>query len=254
MSDATAPLTKADQLRAFGAMAERIAHDFGNYLEAASAATTMLEKPSASDPERRARWIDVIRTTVDEGRSALAELRTLSFISSPAPRLVATDLAQLATRALGVAQLSRPDAKDIDVSIEAASDVYVAASERDLLRAIVNVAVNAIDAMRDGGGTISARLEAGPDVVRLGISDTGVGIPEPDRERIFAMYYSTKAERGSGIGLTLAREVAVVHGGGLTVESVEGEGTTFTFTLPRADAPAQPAARSSPSHIQIEAP
>lgn len=222
---------EADRFQSLGAMAERIAHDFGNYLEAASAATVMLEKPSAADPAKRSRWIGIIRATFEEGRSVLAGLRTLSFVGHE-PRLTPVVLESVVDRAVDVARLARRDAQRIEIERELAGRTPVRASEQDLARAIVNIVVNAIDAM-PYGGRIDVRCEADDHRARIVVRDQGVGIAPEDMQRIFDMYYTTKGERGSGMGLSLAREVLRVHGGDIRVESAPGAGTTFVLELPR---------------------
>lgn len=224
---------EAERFRALGDMAERLAHDFGNYLEAASAATAMLERPSAADPEKRSRWLGIIRATVDEGRAVLASLRTISFVSQAEPRFVRVDLRGLAARAVDVARHARPEAHGVDITVSVPEvPLHVHASESDLSRAIVNVVVNAIDAMPQGGAIRVEASEAGAEA-RLSVTDTGSGIAAGDLERIFDMYYSTKGERGSGMGLTLAREVLRLHQGDIVVSSTPGAGSTFTLVLPR---------------------
>ncbi|AKF10187.1 two-component system sensor histidine kinase NtrB [Sandaracinus amylolyticus] len=224
---------KTERFHALGAMAERLAHDFGNYLEAASGAAAMLERPSAADPAKRSRWVRLIRTTIDEGRNVLAGLRTLSFISYRSPRFTSVELHGVVSRALDVARLARPDAGAIELSDEVPPGLRVPASESDLVRALVNVLVNAIDATASGGRVdVAARVEDGN--VRLAIRDTGVGIPPEDHERIFDMYFTTKGARGSGMGLALAREVVHLHGGDILLESAPGAGSTFTVVLPLA--------------------
>jgi signal transduction histidine kinase len=224
---------KSERFSALGSMAERLAHDFGNYLEAASGATAMLERPSAADPANRAKWAGLIRTTIDEGRNVLSGLRTLSFISHRAPRFYEVDLGALVGRAVDVARLARSEAQGIRFELTLPAGVPVAASEADLLRAIVNVIVNAIDAMPEGGA-LRVAIERTAGDARVVINDAGTGIPPEDHEKIFDMYYTTKAERGSGMGLTLAREVLRLHGGDIEVASESGRGSTFTLTIPTA--------------------
>jgi signal transduction histidine kinase len=221
---------KSERFHALGAMSERIAHDFGNYLEAASAASAMLERPSASDPARRSRWVALIRTTIDEGRNVLSSLRTMSFISYRKPRFARVELAPMVVRAIDVARMARPEAA-VEIEHDVPEGLVVDASESDLVRAFVNIVVNAIDAMPEGG-CVSLRAELVDDRVLLAIHDTGMGIPAEDHERIFDMYFTTKGDRGSGMGLALAREVVSLHGGEVRLDSKPGEGSTFTLVLP----------------------
>jgi PAS domain S-box-containing protein len=103
-------------------------------------------------------------------------------------------------------------------------------------RALTNLLTNAVKFTPEGG-TISVRAEPeGSDVV-VTVSDTGVGIPAAEHDRIFERYYRSDSVRrrrvsGSGLGLAIAREIAVLHGGTLTVASAPGEGATFTLRIP----------------------
>jgi signal transduction histidine kinase len=101
-----------------------------------------------------------------------------------------------------------------------------------LRRAILNLVQNALDAMPQGG-TLTLRGEGTATEVQLQVRDTGSGIPAEQLPHIFEPLYTTKPE-GTGLGLYLMQEIVVAHGGKVMVESVVGQGTTFTFTLPRA--------------------
>lgn len=102
--------------------------------------------------------------------------------------------------------------------------------EKYLKQALLNIIKNAQAAMPDGG-TLSVRLEQRDDFVTIDICDTGKGISEEDREKIFEPYFTTK-EFGSGLGLTVVYKVIKEHGGDISLHSREGEGTRFTITLP----------------------
>jgi signal transduction histidine kinase len=99
-----------------------------------------------------------------------------------------------------------------------------------LRRAVLNVVQNAIEAMPQGG-TLMLECARMATAVHLRVRDSGVGIPAAQVARIFEPLYTTKPG-GTGLGLYIVQEVVVAHGGGVTVESVEGQGTTFTFTFP----------------------
>jgi signal transduction histidine kinase len=101
-----------------------------------------------------------------------------------------------------------------------------------LRRAILNLVQNALDAMPQGG-TLTLRGEGTATQVQLQVRDTGNGIPAEQLPHIFEPLYTTKPE-GTGLGLYLMQEIVAAHGGKVMVESVVGQGTTFTLTLPRA--------------------
>ena len=112
------------------------------------------------------------------------------------------------------------------------------------------VLFNLLDnAVKYGGehAEIAVRLQSGPGVLRLGVTDNGPGIPRDEQRRIFERFYRTreargKHARGSGIGLALVKHIVEAHGGRVTVESEPGHGATFTVTLPlRSDNQDEPA-------------
>ena len=109
----------------------------------------------------------------------------------------------------------------------------VLASPDQINEVVLNLVVNARDAMPEGGTlTLHADIEDG-DVV-LYVSDTGQGIPEEIQDRIFEPFFTTKGEEGTGLGLSICYRILEEHNGEIRMESEEGKGTTFIVTLPRA--------------------
>jgi signal transduction histidine kinase len=102
-----------------------------------------------------------------------------------------------------------------------------------LRQALLNLALNACQAMQQGGTLMLGAQAAGPRHIEITVSDTGVGIPPEHLERIFDLYFTTK-ERGSGIGLSMVYRTIQLHDGTIEVESTPGRGTTFRILLPQA--------------------
>ena len=118
-------------------------------------------------------------------------------------------------------------------------ELYVMANRRDLVSAISNLVDNAIKYSEPGGAVYVDAGKQG-DRACLWVRDEGVGIPRRDRERIFERFYRVDRARsrwtgGTGLGLAIVRHVAAYHGGDVAVDSVEGEGSTFTLCVPLAD-------------------
>jgi signal transduction histidine kinase len=107
-----------------------------------------------------------------------------------------------------------------------------------MTQTLVNLALNGIQAMRPGG-VLSISTTVTGDEVRLAVSDTGVGVPEDQLEKIFRPFYTTK-HQGTGLGLAITRGIVDRHGGRLEVVSRPGEGSTFTlvFATPATEAAA----------------
>jgi two-component system sensor histidine kinase SenX3 len=115
-------------------------------------------------------------------------------------------------------------------------DVDVSCDRRQLLSAIVNLLENAVK-YSDPGAPVEVEVVAERSRVHVSVRDHGIGVPKRDLERIFERFYRVDRARsrqtgGTGLGLAIVRHVAQAHGGEVTVESVEGEGSTFTLTLP----------------------
>ncbi|HXK45100.1 MAG TPA: HAMP domain-containing sensor histidine kinase, partial [bacterium] len=109
--------------------------------------------------------------------------------------------------------------------------ILVWGNRESLYNALMNILDNAIRAMPDGGKlNISCMIE--DDMVRIEISDTGVGIPEENLEKIFEPFFTTDKKKGTGIGLALTKKIIESHNGNIQVNSKIGAGTTFVIKLP----------------------
>jgi signal transduction histidine kinase len=132
-----------------------------------------------------------------------------------------------------VAEMLNPDAARRNVRIRFNGDtgaVFVQ-GDRDLLeQAIINIVSNGIEAMPNGG-SLNIEVERAGGECAIVVSDTGVGIPEEVREKVFDLYFTTK-QNGSGLGLPMAFQTVQLHGGAIDVASQPGEGTTFHLRLP----------------------
>jgi signal transduction histidine kinase len=129
--------------------------------------------------------------------------------------------------------LARPqaDASQIRVVAESRAQGVLVRIDRDLLKqAVLNIIVNAIEAM-PAGGELRFESSASGDTAEIRISDTGPGIPPALREKIFRLYFTTK-QRGSGIGLAMAFRTVQLHDGTIDFTSEPGKGTAFFIRLP----------------------
>jgi len=102
-----------------------------------------------------------------------------------------------------------------------------------LLQILVNLVNNAFEALEEGVGMISVAAQPSPEGVQITVADTGSGIPEEDQKKIFDLYYTTKEGHERGVGLHIVRSLVEQLGGSIHVESVMGQGTTFTIILPK---------------------
>jgi signal transduction histidine kinase len=91
--------------------------------------------------------------------------------------------------------------------------------------------LNAIEAMRDGGGELTVKSQLQDGQLLFSVSDTGPGLPAGNADQIFAAFFTTKSQ-GSGMGLAISRSIVESHGGRLWATANDGRGATFRFTLP----------------------
>jgi hypothetical protein len=149
-----------------------------------------------------------------------------------------------------LASLVRPDAESQSarVVIETSPESAPVRGDRDLLKqAILNVMINGLQAMPDGGDLALALERSGRDWV-LSIRDQGEGIPHELREKIFQLYFTTKG-KGSGIGLAMTFRVVQLHGGTIDFVSESGEGTDFRLQIPALAGLPGPSNGASPEGV-----
>lgn len=229
-------LRQAQKLEAVGQLTGGVAHDFNNLLMVISGGLNMLDR--APDEAKRAMLMSRMREAVDRGANLTKQLLAFSRRHELNPESINlptyfAGLNDLLNRSLGI---------NVRVSIDVPSDVApVFADPHALQLALLNLAVNARDAMNDSGVvTIRARngtaQDAGAAYVSLSVSDTGIGMTPEVRAHIFEPFFTTKdTGKGSGLGLAQVHGFAEQSGGHVEVDSIVGAGTTFTLVLPRGE-------------------
>lgn len=229
-------LRQSQKMEAMGQLTGGVAHDFNNLLMVASSGLDLLER--TSDPARRERLRDGIRQAIDRGASLTQQLLAFSRRSPLKPEVV--DIGERLSGMLAI--LDRSLREDVTVRMQLPPDLWrVEVDTSQLEVAVLNIAINARDAMPDGGTiTIEARNEpsgradGAGDMVRLAIRDTGVGVAPDMISRLFEPFFTTKAVgKGTGLGLSQVYGFARASGGEVGVDSVVGEGTTIWLRIPR---------------------
>ena len=232
-------LRQSQKMEAIGRLTGGIAHDFNNLLMVASSGVELLDR--TPDPAKRKALIDGIRQAVERGGALTRQM--LAF-SRRAP--LKTEVLHLPARIEGLRfLLDRALREDIEVVLDLPDDLWrVEADPGELELALLNLAVNARDAMPSGGRvTLSAHNMpadvGGKDMICLTVSDTGTGMSEAVASRVFEPFFTTKeVGRGTGLGLSQVYGFVRSSGGEIGVESTEGAGATFTLCLPRSEKPA----------------
>lgn len=190
--------------------------------------------------------LELLRAKVDAGRDPSKHVDVLTSEVNRLNRVVQTFLdftrpLQLQTRKYDANELLRevmllapltPESKIAVVPNYAGEPLWIEADIDLLKQGLLNIIINACQSM-PGGGTLTLTTARQNSHVELIIGDTGLGIAEEVREKIFNLYFTTK-EKGSGIGLAQAFRAVQMHSGSIEVESEVGQGTRFKITLPAA--------------------
>lgn len=234
-------LHKARELETLGRLAGSMAHDFNNALLVIWAAVEDLSEQDGSS-DVRAAALSALRAAAEQATATTRSLRAFGPGAPRRPTLL--PLTGMLGRAR--ASLARILPPNIAVETELQLEASVAADEGELLRVLTNLALNARDAMRDGGKLIlrlralseseRANARAGTHWVVLEVADTGAGMSEAVKERLFEPFFTTKELGGTGLGLATVRELMRKNGGDVVVASELGHGTTVTLFWPVASA------------------
>jgi len=215
----------------------------------------LIELAGEADLDYLSREIPAALDSVDDGVARIARIvRAMKELAHPGPReAAAVDLPRALQNALDVTAAVYRYVADVEIDFAAMPPVVCFGS--DLNQVFLNLIVNAAHAIEDkhaGRGTLGVRARVEGDHAVIAVSDTGGGIPEANRERIFDAFFTTKeVGRGTGQGLAISRSIVVDrHGGTLTFDSTLGVGTTFYIRIPLAGPPAPAGAppESRPIH------
>ncbi len=242
-------LTQSQKLEAIGRLAGGIAHDFNNLLQALIN-QIQLVRSQARKPDRVEELSRQLEQQVNHGASLTRQLLLFSRRETSKPeRLDLNAVVHDATTMLR--RLIRANIRlDIELS---ARPLPVEADRGQLDQVLMNLTVNASDAMPDGG-RLTIRTGSEGSSGWLIVEDTGHGIPPELRDRIFEPFFTTKGPgKGTGLGLSVVHGIVAKHGGHVEVESATGGGTRFKVTIPRGGSGKLPAAEPADPPRALEA-
>jgi len=240
-------LRQSQKMEAIGQLTGGVAHDFNNLLTIIRSATDFLRRRELPE-ERRRRYVDAISDTVERASKLTAQLLAFARRQPLKPQIF-----NVGSQVEGVAQLVRPlvgGRIEIVVEVDDA-DCFTVADIAQFETALINLAINARDAM-DGEGRLTiavrkvqgipslrAQSARGGDYVAISVTDTGSGIAPDHLDSIFEPFFTTKeVGKGTGLGLSQAFGFAKQSEGDIAVTSTQGKGATFTIYLPQAQSPA----------------
>jgi nitrogen fixation/metabolism regulation signal transduction histidine kinase len=243
-------LLQAERVAAWRELARRLAHELKNPL---FPLRVTLDNLRRARPLPAGEFDEVFDESMGTLTTGLANLNTVigrfsDFARMPAPELAVVSPNAIVEQSVALfrAQMSSPGSPAISAVLDldpAATTVHGDAEQ--LGRAVQNLLLNAIDAMPNGG-ELAVRTRRTGGTVRIDVSDSGQGLTEEERSRLFTPYYTTK-QHGTGLGLAIVQSVVADHHGRIWVDSEPGRGATFHVELPvAADNPAVDSAGAAP--------
>lgn len=238
---------RAQRMESIGTLAGGIAHDLNNVLSPILMAIDMLQLKATDDGSRK--WLDVLRTNAERGGNMVRQV--LSFARGVEGERVALQPKHLIKEIVKILRETLP--KSIEINFEIPKDLWIiSADATQIHQVLMNLCVNARDAMPEGGSiSIKAEnvfvdenyarmhLEAKPGrFVMISVADTGPGMSTEIQSRIFEPFFTTKEmTKGTGLGLSTALTIVKSHGGFINVYSELHKGSQFTLYLPALDTP-----------------
>ncbi len=224
-----ARLRRAESLASLTTLAAGVAHEIKNPLGSISIHVQLMRKSlKGKSDEALIRYLDIVKEEIERLNRIVVD-----FLFAVRPMDIApiNDDPNALLRELVEFMQVEVENAGILLHVEYGKDIpLVPFDKRYMKQALLNLVKNALAAMQRGG-TLSLSIHAINDELKLVVQDTGTGIPEDKLGKIFEPYYTTK-ENGTGLGLTLTYKIIKEHGGDVTVLSRQGQGSTFTITIP----------------------
>jgi signal transduction histidine kinase/ActR/RegA family two-component response regulator len=230
-----------ERLRALGQIASGIAHDINNALSPAALYTqSMLKHDSALSAQSREQ-LAIIQRAIEDVSLTVQRMRAFYMPSGAELTLTPIDMNAILTQVIDLTRArwsNIPQERGIVISVK--SDLApglpkILGAENEMRDALTNLMLNAVDSMPDGGAiSVRTRLDPRDHEVIVEVEDTGVGMSETTRSRCLEPFFTTKGERGTGLGLAMVFGMVQRHGGELEIDSELGRGTTMRLTFPSA--------------------
>jgi two-component system NtrC family sensor kinase len=238
LSEAQRQIYQSQKLAAVGQLAAGVAHEINNPLTGVLSYSSFLLKRAQDKPEFKDDLEVIVRET-KRCRGIVQGL--LDFARQSPPEKHESDVGEIFERAIRIVQ-TQLDPLRVELKKDVRADLpKIYADANQIQQVLVNLLLNANDAMSAGGGTLTLSAQLAPDhdaasahgeEIEIRVSDTGCGIASENLQKIFDPFFSTKGPKGTGLGLAVAWGIVEKHGGRIEVESEVGKGTTFRVLLP----------------------
>ena len=227
-------LARTEKLRALGQMAAGVSHDLKNILNPLSLHLQLIARSLDRGNVDVAKESTVeMKEVLKRGVQTLERLRDFSRQSKETKtELVDLDRLVREAMAIGKSHAASGSGRVPKIRDELGSPPHVMAVSGEIVSALVNLVVNAVDAMAESGGTITLRSGEDEKGSWVEVADDGPGMPPEVASRVFEPFFTTKGDKGTGLGLAMVYATIHRHGGTVTLESAPAKGTTFRLTLP----------------------
>lgn len=219
----TQELIEAEKMAASGSLASEIAHDLRSPLQSIRNAAYMMKK----DSEKFDVGLEIIEKSIIRSLEMLEAMRDSTRKAEP--KLRRTNLNSIIKES--VEELPKPGNVTIQMELDEELEAWIDGLQ--IRRVFDNLLLNAVEAMPDGGGSITITKHKDDKKFIIQVSDTGIGIPEEVLPNLFERKFYTTKPHGLGLGLSYCKRTIESHGGSIMVDSVLGKGTIFTIELPR---------------------
>jgi PAS domain S-box-containing protein len=258
-----------ERLRALGQMASGIAHDINNAISPMALSTELLLETGSDLSPRTRRHLEMIQRGTDDVAKTVARMKEFYREREPQLRLSPVNVNALVQQVIDLTRARWSDMPQqqgvvIELRTELETDLQmILGVESEIREALTNLIFNAADAMPNGGLlTVRTRSEEMPESLSRGcsvvleVTDNGIGMDEETRRRCLEPFFTTKGERGTGLGLAMVYGVVQRHGADLEIESKPGKGTTVRLSFPTfsgtfADPMRSDAAQRVPKRMRI---
>lgn len=227
-------LRRAEQMKIVGEWSARLAHEIKNSLAGIKVSVEVLvEELSMPDEDK----VLTLKAVEEIKRIEMLLKSLLNFAKPPKPHFMITDVNDIIDKTIAFSLKKHSFPSNISSKIHISKDFdrnlpKTMADSMQLQQVFLNLLFNASEAMQNGGElTAKTRYDVRTDAIEIEISDTGKGIDENTRSKIFQPFFTTKS-KGTGLGLAISKQLVEQHGGDICFSSRPGRGTTFHISLP----------------------
>ncbi|HJY38769.1 MAG TPA: ATP-binding protein [Steroidobacteraceae bacterium] len=249
-----------ERLRALGQMASGVAHDINNAIAPIALYTDSLLEHEPGLTDRARGYLSIIRRAIADVGETVKGMREFYRPQERQAALTQIDLNPIVTQVIEMTRVrwrDLPQQRGIAIAMRTELQPSLSAirgQESEIRDALTNLIFNAVDAMPDGG-TLSVRTRGSAEAVQLEVTDSGIGMDETTRRRCLEPFFTTKGERGTGLGLAMVYGMVRRHSAELEIDSTLHQGTTMRIVFPvvqvTAAAPPPTALESAPRPLSI---